>query len=97
MDARRPSPRGARVAVAVAVSLAVMATVSAFLLAVLVPSATDPAAIAVWAFGVGIGLDPAPRWLNVVLAGAVALVLLGSLLAAVLISDRLRRGSPARG
>ncbi len=54
-------------------------------------------AIALWSFGVGIGLDPAPQWLTALSVGALAVALLGGLAGAVLVSDRLRRGSPARG
>ena len=54
-------------------------------------------AIALWSFGVGIGLDPVPQWLNTLLAGSLVVTLLAVVVAGVLISDRLRRSSPARG
>lgn len=54
-------------------------------------------AIALWSFGVGMGLDPAPQWLTALSAGSLAVALLGALVAAVQVSDRLRRGAPARG
>ncbi|WP_168916683.1 hypothetical protein [Microcella flavibacter] len=54
-------------------------------------------AIALWSFGVGIGLGPAPQWLSSLSAGSLAVALLAGIVAAALISDRLRRGSPARG
>lgn len=142
------------VAFAVALSAALVATSGAFVLAVLVPDATDPAgwgtgpailfaaamlagfltsliaallggrlvagavgrpgssgdalilavfavigtgAIALWTFGVGIGLDPRPPWLDPLGTVATVIALAGALVTVAMISARLRRGSPARG
>jgi membrane protein YdbS with pleckstrin-like domain len=52
---------------------------------------TGAAAVSLWAFGVGIGLDPVPTWLNLVTTGAVAVTLLGVVVALALISDRRQR------
>ncbi len=148
MYAQRSTRRAALIALIVAAALTLLALAGAFLLAVLVPEATDPAAwgtfpavawaaasligffaasiavlladrllsriagrphtsheaiilavftvigaavVSVWAFGIGIGLDPVPTWLNVVMTGAVAVTLFGVVVALALISDRWRR------
>lgn len=154
MDAHRTPRCPTIVAFAVAVSVALVAIGGAFVLAVLVPYATDPAgwgtgpailfaaamlagflaslvaallggrvvagtvgrlhtsrdalilavfaaiaagAIAFWAFGVGIGLDPRPSWLDPLGTVATVIALAGTFVTVVMIRDRLRRGSPARG
>ncbi len=154
MDAHRTPPRPIAVAFAVALSVALVAIGGAFVLAVLVPEATDPAgwgtgpailfatamlagflaslvaallggrmvagaaggpsfsrdalilavfavvgagAIALWTFGAGIGLDSRPLWLDPLGIVATVIALAGALVSVAMISDRLRRGSPARG
>jgi hypothetical protein len=154
MDAHRTPRRATLVALVVALSAAVLAISGAFVLAVLVPDATDPAgwgtgpatlfatamlagflaslvaallggrlvagdagrpgassdtlilavfttigagAIALWAFGAGIGLDPRPTWLDPIATVATVIALAGALVSVAIISDRLRRGPPARG
>lgn len=154
MDSHRTPRRATLVAFAVAISAALLAISGAFVLAVLVPDATDPAgwgtgpailfatamlagllaslvaallggrlvavaarrpgassdtpifvlfaaigpgAIALWTFGVGIGLDPRPSWLDPIASIATVIALAGTLVTAAMISDRLRRGSPVRG
>lgn len=154
MDAHRTPRRATLVAFAVALSAALLAISAAFVLAVLVPDATDPAgwgtgpailfatamlagflaslvaallggrvvagaadrphpssdaliivvfavvgagAIAVCTFGVGIGLDPRPPWLDPLATVATVIALAGTLVTAAMISDRSRRASPARG
>lgn len=154
MDAHRTPRRATLFAFAVALSAALLAIGGAYVLAVLVPDATDPAgwgtgpavlfatamlagylaslvaallgarvvagaagrphtspdavivvvfmvigagAIAFWTFGVGIGLDPRPAWLDPTATVATVIALAGTLVTVAMISDRSRRGSPARG
>lgn len=153
MDAHHTPRRATFVVFAVATSVAVLAIGGAFVLAVLVPDATDPAgwgtgpatlfaaamlagflaslvaailggrlvagaagrpdasrdmlilavfatigagAIALWTFGLGIGLDPRPPWLDPIATVATVIALAGALVSGVMISDQ-RRGSSARG
>lgn len=154
MDSHRATRRSAVVGIVIALPIALLALGGAFLLAVFVTGATDPAAwgtapaiafavavlagffaslavallgcrllsgaarrpgpspdavvlafftaigagaISLWAFGVGIGFDPRPAWLDPVAAIAAVAALLGALATTGMISAQLRWGSRGRG